>query len=79
MDAARILQLRQMLDKVVVADPIRDYAVRLVLATHPDSEFAPERIKRYVKWGASPRGCQALIRGGARARAGGRTGARFDG
>ena len=63
-DAARILQLRQVLDKVVVADPIRDYAVRLVLATHPGSEFASERIKRYVKWGASPRGCQALIRGG---------------
>ena len=72
-DAARILQLRQVLDKVVVADPIRDYAVRLVLATHPDSEFAPERIKRYVKWGASPRGCQALIRGGrVRALAAGR-------
>ena len=63
-DAARILQLRQVLDKVVVADPIRDYAVRMVLATHPDSEIAPERVKRYVKWGASPRGCQALIRGG---------------
>ena len=63
-DAARIQQLRQVLDKVVVADPIRDYAVRLVLATHPDSEFAPERIKRYIKLGASPRGCQALIRGG---------------
>ena len=72
-DAARILQLRQVLDKVVVADPIRDYAVRLVLATHPDSEFAPEKIKRYVKWGASPRGSQALIRGGrVRALAAGR-------
>jgi MoxR-like ATPase len=63
-DAARILQLRQVLDKVVVADPIRDYAVRLVLATHPDSEGAPEGVKRYVKWGASPRGAQALIRAG---------------
>jgi MoxR-like ATPase len=63
-NAERILELRQVLDKVVVADPIRDYAVRLVLATHPDSDFAPERIKRYVKWGASPRGCQALIRSG---------------
>ena len=67
-DAARILQLRQTLEKVVVADPIRDYATRLVLATHPDSEFASEKIKRYIKWGASPRGCQALIRG-ARVRA----------
>ncbi len=63
-DADRILELRKVLDKVVVADPIRDYAVRLVMATHPDSENAPERVKRYVKWGASPRGCQALIRAG---------------
>jgi MoxR-like ATPase len=63
-DASRILQLRHVLDKVVVADPIRDYSARLVLATHPDSEFAPEPIKRYVKWGASPRGSQALIRAG---------------
>jgi MoxR-like ATPase len=63
-DAARIMQLREVLDKVVVADPIRDYAVRLVLATHPNTEFSPERVKRYVKWGASPRGCQALIRSG---------------
>jgi MoxR-like ATPase len=47
--------------------------VRLVLGTHPDSEFAPERIKRYIKLGASPRGCQALIRGGrVRALAAGR-------
>src|SRR5262245_11582960 len=63
-DSARILELRKVLDKVVVADPIRDYAVRLVLATHPHSEFAPEAVKRYIKWGASPRGSQALIRAG---------------
>jgi MoxR-like ATPase len=63
-DAARVLGLRKVLDKVVVADPIRDYAVRLALASHPDSAFAPERVKRYIRWGASPRGCQALIRAG---------------
>ena len=64
LDAARIMAMRQVLDKVVVADPIRDYATRLVLATHPDSEYATERVKRYVKWGARPRAAQALIRGG---------------
>src|ERR1044071_4479016 len=79
-DAARILQLRQVWDKVVVADPIRDYAVRLVLATHPTSDIAPEQIKRYVKWGASPRGCQALIRSGrVRALAEGRAHVSTDG
>jgi MoxR-like ATPase len=40
MDGERIMALRLILEKVVVADPLRDYAVRLVLATHPQSEFA---------------------------------------
>ncbi len=68
MDGERILLLRQVLEHVVVADPMRDYAVRMVLASHPDSEFAPERVKKYVKWGASPRASQGLIRA-ARVRA----------
>ncbi len=60
-DSERILALRRTLDKVVVADPIRDYAVRLVLATHPKSEFAPDEVRRFVRWGASPRAAQALV------------------
>jgi MoxR-like ATPase len=68
LDGPRILELRGVLDKVVVADPLRDFAVRLVLATHPTSEFATETVKRYVRWGASPRAAQALIRA-ARVRA----------
>ena len=62
LDSDRILGLRQILQKVVVADALRDYAVRLVLATHPDSAEASESAKRYVRWGASPRATQALIR-----------------
>jgi MoxR-like ATPase len=68
MDGPRILELRAVLEKVVVADPIRDYAVRLVLATHPDAIESGETVKRFVKWGASPRAVQALIRA-ARVRA----------
>ena len=68
MDAKRILQLTETLSKVVVADPIRDYAVRLSLATHPDAEFATTNVKKYVRWGASPRAPQSLIRA-ARVRA----------
>ncbi len=68
MDGERIIALRDILGKVVVVDPMRDYAVRLVLATHPDSQFAPEDVKKYVRWGASPRAAQALIRA-ARVRA----------
>ena len=68
LDGPAILELRTILDQVVVADSIRDYAVRLVLATHPASDIAPDEVKRFVRWGASPRACQALIRA-ARVRA----------
>jgi MoxR-like ATPase len=68
LDSNRILALRKVLDKVVVADPIRDFAVRLVLSTHPGTDFATDEVRKYVRWGASPRAAQALIRA-ARVRA----------
>ncbi|MFN9721427.1 MAG: AAA family ATPase, partial [Planctomycetota bacterium] len=78
-DGERILYLRTVLDRVVVSDPMRDYACRLVLATHPDSEFATERIRKYLRWGASPRAAQALIRAGrVRALSQGRAHVSFD-
>ena len=67
-DGPRILHLRSILDRVVVSDPMRDYACRMVLSTHPDSEYSPERAKQFLRWGASPRAAQALIRA-ARVRA----------
>ena len=68
LDSDRILELRGILEKVVVTDPLRDYAVRVVLATHAETVFASEDVRKYVKWGASPRATQALIRA-ARVRA----------
>jgi MoxR-like ATPase len=67
-DGPRILELREVLEKVVVVDPVRDFAVRLVLATHPQATEAGDAVRRFVKWGASPRAVQALIRA-ARVRA----------
>ncbi len=67
-DGRGILAMRETLDRVVVADPMRDFAVRLVLATHPEVAEASERVKQFVRWGASPRATQALIRS-ARVRA----------
>src|SRR5437764_3167994 len=46
---------------IPVATHIKEYAVRLLLATHPDQEDAPEKVRNYVRYGASPRGLQALI------------------
>ena len=62
MDGPHILALRVILENVVIADPIRDYAVRLVLASHPDQVSAPQSVRRYVRWGASPRAGQAMLR-----------------
>src|SRR5213080_2513370 len=46
---------------VPVATHIKEYAVRLLLATHPDQEDAPDSVRKYVRYGASPRGLQAII------------------
>lgn len=68
LSAAGILSHRSILDGVVVAPPMQDYAVRLVLSTHPGTDFATEDVRKFVKWGASPRAAQSLIRA-ARVRA----------
>jgi len=57
----RLLYWMQFVRTVVVAPHVQDHAVRLVLATHPDSEHATDMVKRYVRFGGSPRGAQALI------------------
>src|SRR5579885_1669075 len=46
---------------VPVAMHIKEYAVRLLQATHTDNEDAPEKVRNFVRYGASPRGLQAMI------------------
>ncbi len=60
MDGAEILQWQQLVREVVLAPHVQDYIVRLVLATHPQGEFAVPITDRYLRWGASPRGAQTL-------------------
>jgi len=60
-DAIGILKAQELVRHVVVAPHVKEQAARLVLATHPEGEFAPEIVSRYVRVGASPRGAQALI------------------
>jgi MoxR-like ATPase len=50
--------------EVPVAEPVMERAVRILLATHPDRAEAPEDVRRYVRWGASPRGLQTLVLAG---------------
>jgi MoxR-like ATPase len=57
---ARVLQMRELVRQVPVARPIQDFVVRIVEATHPArSAFAD--VKKFVRYGSSPRGAQAVI------------------
>ena len=47
--------------QVPIAGHVTRYAVDLVLASHPQNETAPETVRRYVRFGASPRGAQSLV------------------
>jgi len=59
-----ILEMCALCLEVPIASHVRDYAVRLVLATHPNGEYATEQVNKYVRYGSSPRGAQALILSG---------------
>jgi len=61
MDADEVLAWRRFVRDVAVAPHVADYATRLVIATHPGSEFATDLVNRYVRFGSSPRGAQSLI------------------
>ncbi len=56
-----ILNMRQIARQIPVAGPVLKFALKLVLATHPESEYAPQVTQKYVRYGSSPRGAQAII------------------
>ncbi|MCC6483700.1 MAG: MoxR family ATPase [Armatimonadetes bacterium] len=56
----RIVQMQETVREIALADHVRDYLLRIVMATHPESELAPAEVRHYVRYGASPRGAQAL-------------------
>jgi MoxR-like ATPase len=60
---ADIRQFQELSRQVVIAEEIARYTVRLVAASRPGSEGAPDFIEKWVKWGAGLRGSQALVRG----------------
>ena len=60
---AEILEMRETARAVPVAQPVMQYAISMTLATHPESSEGHELAKKYVRFGASPRGVQSLILG----------------
>ena len=63
MTGPAVLGFRELIREVPLASHVRDLASTIVMATHPDWEGAPEITRRFVRYGASPRGAQALVLG----------------
>ena len=63
-DAQKILELREIALGVPISESVQDYAIRIVMATQPTTSFAHAMTKKYLRYGSSPRGAQALIVGG---------------
>lgn len=64
LDGAALLDLQQLVREVPVATHVKDYAVRLVLATHPKTDTAAPVTNQYLRFGSSPRGAQCLVLAG---------------
>ncbi len=62
LSAEDIFDIRSLIMELPVSDIVMDYAMQLVLNTHPELPDAPEITRNYVTLGASPRGAQAIIR-----------------
>ncbi|NLO83983.1 MAG: MoxR family ATPase [Clostridiales bacterium] len=60
-DASTLMTLRGVAMDVPIADAVKNYALNVVLHTHPELEISSDRVKRSVRYGASPRAAQALI------------------
>jgi len=63
-DGQRIIEMGNLARRVPVASHVTEYVARLIVATHPDQESAPDMVRKYVRYGSSPRGAQGLILGG---------------
>ncbi|MEM9459727.1 MAG: MoxR family ATPase [Myxococcota bacterium] len=61
LDGARLLQMRELVRAIPVTESLTRYVVRVLRATHPDDQHAPDLVKRFVRFGGSPRGAQAML------------------
>jgi MoxR-like ATPase len=62
-DGEKIVELGTLARQVPIASSVTDYVVRMIMATHPDNPRATSTVKRYVRYGVSPRGGQAMVLG----------------
>jgi MoxR-like ATPase len=62
-DGPMVLSMLELARDLPIARPVLTYAVRLVTNTHPENATSPESTRRFVRYGSSPRGLQALVLG----------------
>ncbi len=60
-DGDRIGKMGELVRKIPIAREVRRWGISVVAATQPESDRAPERVKRFVRYGAGPRGAQAMV------------------
>jgi MoxR-like ATPase len=63
MSGSKVLAFRELIREVPIADHVRALASTIIMATHPLWEHSPEGARRFIRYGASPRGAQALVLG----------------
>jgi MoxR-like ATPase len=63
-DSGSILRMKKLVRQVPIASHVKNYAIRLVLASHPDENYPIEKTKKFVRFGSSPRGVQSLVKAG---------------
>jgi MoxR-like ATPase len=63
MSGSNVLAFRELIREVPIADHVRALASTIIMATHPMWEHSPESARRFIRYGASPRGAQALVLG----------------
>jgi MoxR-like ATPase len=61
MDGDEVRKWQALVREVLIAPPVQDFAIRLILATHPGGEFAAEATNKYIRCGSSPRGAQTIV------------------
>jgi len=64
MDRATLIELQDLVRDIVVAPHVAEFAASLTMATHPESPNSPPEVRRFVRYGASPRAMQALVLAG---------------
>lgn len=63
LEGNEIVELRDIIKEIKIAEPVKEYALKLILATHPELENGADIAKRYVEAGAGPRAAQGIIAG----------------